>query len=42
MDRGCDTMFAVAEERGLPYRTAALTYAMQQVYDATLIRGIYP
>jgi glutamate dehydrogenase (NAD(P)+) len=42
MDRGCDTMFAVADERGISYRMAALTYAMEQVYDATLIRGIYP
>lgn len=42
MDRACDTVFAVAAERGLSWRLAALTVAVERVYDATLIRGIYP
>jgi glutamate dehydrogenase (NAD(P)+) len=42
MDRACDVMFAVADESGLSLRMAALTFAMRRVYDATLIRGIYP
>ncbi len=42
MDRACSTVFAVAAERDISWRLAAMTVAIERVYDATLIRGIYP
>ena len=42
IDQACDVVTKVADERDVDLRTAALMVAIERIYDATLIRGIYP
>ncbi|NPV07340.1 MAG: Glu/Leu/Phe/Val dehydrogenase [Anaerolineae bacterium] len=42
LDRAFDEVVAVAEEKKVPMRTAAMMCAIRRVHDATLVRGIYP
>ena len=42
MDRTFDAVIATADERKVDLRTAVLMLAIKRIYDATLIRGIYP
>ncbi|NLT42839.1 MAG: hypothetical protein GXX93_09210, partial [Anaerolineae bacterium] len=37
-----DAVTAVADEKKVSLRTAAVMYAVQRVHDATRLRGIYP
>lgn len=42
MTRGFDEVYAMAKERNLDMRTAAMAIAVKRVADATRTRGIYP
>lgn len=42
MDKACAEVTDLAAEREVTLRTAALMLAIERIYEATLIRGIYP
>ena len=40
--RACDTVFEFSEEKKTPLRTAAVAVAVQRIFEARKLRGLYP